>query len=215
MKICEIFYSIQGEGEWIGRPAIFIRTSGCNLKCRKATAGFDCDTQYHTQGKEIAVEKVLEKLKDFNCKNVVITGGEPTMQCELIELIEQLEVYDYAIQIETNGSTEWSEELKEKLDCCCVVCSPKFYKDKGWMFHRGNLDYVTSFKFVVKNINDVDNVLSGFGDVDPNDIYLMPEGANREDYIKNAKVVVELCKEHNFMFSPREHVVIWGTERGK
>ncbi len=100
MKIAEIFYSLQGEGLEIGLPTIFIRTSGCNLRCRW------CDTEYAWEdGDEYTVERIKDKIGAYPVKRVCITGGEPLMQEELLELIDEL-VQNYEISIETNGSID-------------------------------------------------------------------------------------------------------------
>ena len=80
MKINEIFFSIQGEGKWTGLPNVFIRTTGCNLRCSY------CDTKYaYTNGKEMIFDEILKKISNFSCKNVCITGGEPLEQEEFLE----------------------------------------------------------------------------------------------------------------------------------
>ena len=73
--INEIFYSIQGEGKWMGLPNIFIRTTGCNLRCSY------CDTTYaYKEGEENSIEEILKKISKFHCKKICITGGEPLIQ---------------------------------------------------------------------------------------------------------------------------------------
>ena len=75
MKINEIFYSIQGEGNWTGFPNIFIRTAGCNLRCSY------CDTKYaYYKFKEIKILNILEIVKKYNCNKICITGGEPLLR---------------------------------------------------------------------------------------------------------------------------------------
>lgn len=102
MKINEIFLSIQGEGIGVGLPTIFIRTTGCNLRCEW------CDTKYaYHQGKEINVSQIFQKCKKFNVKNVCITGGEPLLQKkELIILIKLLIKNKFDVQVQTNGSQD-------------------------------------------------------------------------------------------------------------
>ena len=85
MKINEIFYSLQGEGKWSGLPNIFIRTTGCNLRC------LFCDTKYaYENGDNKSIEQILKKIKKYPCKNVCITGGEPLIQNEIYDLIKIL-----------------------------------------------------------------------------------------------------------------------------
>lgn len=96
MKINEIFYSIQGEGFYTGTPAIFIRFSGCNLKCDF------CDTQ-HESGKQMLVEDIVKEIAQYPSKFVVLTGGEPTLQKELENLALKLHHKGYYIAMESNG----------------------------------------------------------------------------------------------------------------
>lgn len=98
MKICEIFASIQGESSLVGIPMIFIRLTGCNLRCRY------CDTQYsYSEGEELSVDQVIDKVKQFKLKYIEITGGEPLLQNEVYELMNNL-VKSYNVVLETNGS---------------------------------------------------------------------------------------------------------------
>ncbi len=99
MQISEIFYSIQGEGRRAGLPTLFIRTTGCNLRCAY------CDTQYaYEGGKEMTIESILSKITNYHCQQICITGGEPLIQQETIQLIKSLQKHNYEICLETNGS---------------------------------------------------------------------------------------------------------------
>ena len=99
MKVCEIFYSIQGEGELAGYPTIFIRLTGCNLRCRY------CDTEYaFYEGKEMGIDDIIERIKGYRSRYVCITGGEPLLQREVLDLMETLLEDGYIVSLETNGS---------------------------------------------------------------------------------------------------------------
>lgn len=114
MQINEIFYSLQGEGHFSGTPAVFIRFSGCNLKCSF------CDTD-HSSFQEMNDENIINEVKKYPCKHVVITGGEPTLQLTA-SLTNKLHKLGFFIQIETNGTYP--------LDANChidwITCSPKY-----------------------------------------------------------------------------------------
>lgn len=135
----EIFYSPQGEGHRVGLLNIFIRFAGCNLVCRDTTkmtrplqgnevsAGFDCDTDYFSGQKLTAIEiaQMVHELDRGPCKKVIFTGGEPGLQLD-IELCWQLKALGYYLAIETNGTKENVECLRNTpkgLDW--VSCSPK------------------------------------------------------------------------------------------
>jgi len=99
MNVCEIFYSIQGESSFAGLPCIFIRLSGCNLRCTY------CDTTYsYEPGKDFTIDQILQEISRFNCKLVMLTGGEPLLQELSIDLLESLCALDYEVLLETNGS---------------------------------------------------------------------------------------------------------------
>lgn len=113
MRVNEIFYSLQGEGAFTGTPAIFVRLSGCNLKCPF------CDTQ-HLDYKEYSDEEILHEIMKYSpCKFVVITGGEPCLQLTE-KFVDLLNKQNYFVAIETNGTMP----LPGDIDW--VVCSPKF-----------------------------------------------------------------------------------------
>ncbi len=105
IKINEIFYSIQGESSLTGLPTIFIRTSGCHLRCSY------CDTTYaYHDGIRMGDEEILKKISQYPCKRVCLTGGEPLLQKNIISLIKKLLAKDYNCSIETSGD----------LDCALI-----------------------------------------------------------------------------------------------
>jgi 7-carboxy-7-deazaguanine synthase len=99
MRVCEIFTSIQGESSHAGKPCIFIRMTGCNLRCSY------CDTTYaYNEGRELSEEDILKKIRNAGIRLVEITGGEPLLQKGIYHLIERLLDDGYTVLIETNGS---------------------------------------------------------------------------------------------------------------
>lgn len=110
-KINEIFKSIQGEGANLGKEVIFIRFSGCNLSCKW------CDTS-HENYILMSVDEIVEKIKELNCKNIIFTGGEPTIY-NLFYLLYNLK--DFWIGIETNGTN--IKAYRKNFDY--ISCSPK------------------------------------------------------------------------------------------
>ena len=110
-KINEIFYSLQGEGFYTGTAAIFIRFSGCNLKCDF------CDT-LHESGEFLSDEEILQKISLFESKHIVLTGGEPSLWIDE-EFVGKLKSAGYYVQIETNGT----HPIPQNVDW--ITCSPK------------------------------------------------------------------------------------------
>lgn len=124
MKINEIFYSLQGEGFWAGTPAVFVRFSGCNLRCSF------CDTQHET-GTTLSEAEIVEKVAQWPARHVVITGGEPSLFLTA-SLVEQLHAIGKFVAVETNGT----HPLPEQVDW--VTLSPKdAFEAKGTpVLHR-------------------------------------------------------------------------------
>ena len=116
MKISEIFYSIQGEGMLAGVPSVFVRTSGCNLRC------VWCDTPYTSwapEGKEMCVDEVLASVRKHPAKHAVVTGGEPMIAPGIVELTEGIRQLGLHITIETAGT------VFQPVACDLMSISPK------------------------------------------------------------------------------------------
>lgn len=218
MNISEIFYSIQGEGRNIGKPSIFIRTAGCNLRCAF------CDTKYTwdiKEAKEMTTEQLVEAIKKYNCKHIVITGGEPLMwKGEIDELIFQLK--DYTFEIETNGTIAINRFSVFDRSHIQINVSPKLENSGNATGMRLNYEALqifaeipnVIFKFVVDDEKDIFEILKII-EVHkiPNDkVYLMPEGVI--DDKEKAQMIIELCKTYQFNFCPRLHIQVYGNQRG-
>ncbi len=148
MKINEVFYSLQGEGKWMGLPNIFIRTTGCNLRCSF------CDTTYaYEKGEEMSIETIVNDIQKYPCKYVCITGGEPLIQDETIQLIDTLLQGGYVICLETNGSVDIRNLARKKallisLDIKCP--SSNMYEKMNF----SNITCLTSkdqLKFIIRD----------------------------------------------------------------
>ena len=101
MKISEIFFSVQGEGSLLGVPSVFVRTTGCNLRCSW------CDTPYTSwqpEGEEMAIAQILTAVQSYNAKHVVVTGGEPLIMPGVPDLIAKLRALHHHVTIETAGT---------------------------------------------------------------------------------------------------------------
>jgi len=122
-KINEIFYSLQGEGFWVGIPMVFVRFSGCNLKCSY------CDTKHEKVNFQFTAEELIKYLEDnfSECKRICLTGGEPMLQVSQ-NLVNKLYENGYCIHIETNGT------IDKILNLCWKTISPK----ENWKLRRGD-----------------------------------------------------------------------------
>ena len=114
MRVNEIFYSLQGEGFHAGTPAVFVRFSGCNLKCSF------CDT-LHDRFKEMSEEDIMQEVANYPASHVVITGGEPVLQLTA-SFVNRLHSAGKDVQIETNGTAP----LPAGCSVDWVTCSPKY-----------------------------------------------------------------------------------------
>jgi 7-carboxy-7-deazaguanine synthase len=151
MRVTEIFHSIQGESTFAGLPCVFIRLTGCPLRCTW------CDTEYSFYGgMEMALEEVLERVSSYGCELVEITGGEPLHQKEAFTLIERLCRHGYTVLIETSGAIDISPVHPRAHVILDVKCPSSGMADRmDW----ANLDRITSkdeVKFVIKDRVDYD-----------------------------------------------------------
>ena len=149
LKINEIFYSIQGEGTSSGLPCVFIRLTYCNLRCTY------CDTEYaFYDGKDMSIDDILTKIKQYDCKLVEVTGGEPLIQKECFDLMTKLCDQDYEVMLETSGSLpikNVDQRVKIILDFKCP--SSKMVKKNDYT----NVNFIKPIdevKFVIGNRED-------------------------------------------------------------
>jgi organic radical activating enzyme len=213
LKVNEIFYSIQGEGLNVGCPALFIRLTGCNLRCSW------CDTQYaYDEGVEMVPEQIALNAQYYT--HIVITGGEPLLQeSELTELVELLSYSGAFIEVETNGTIIPSANLTSLVDLFNV--SPKFPTISGADFNLSVLRFFTQldnaiFKFVIENDDDF-NIMQQLQNelqLSNDQILLMPEGTTENTVKTNSLKLVELCKKANYRFSPRLHIMLYNRSKG-
>lgn len=226
MKIAEIFHSIQGEGMLAGVPTVFVRTSGCNLRCTW------CDTPYTSwspEGQDRTIDEILEEVRRTGTTHVVITGGEPMLTRELVPLTNRFREMNLHVTIETAGT------VYQPVACDLMSISPKLAnstphrRDEGrWAAQHERLRYQPDvlkrlmaenpyqLKFVVcaaedlAEINEIVNETAA----DRQRVVLMPEGIDRQAIQDRARWLVDVCKAQNFRYGPRLHIDIWGNERG-
>jgi len=149
LKVNEIFYSIQGESTFTGFPCIFIRMTGCNLRCTY------CDTTYaYDQGDDIPLDSILTTVKKFDCRLIEVTGGEPLIQNETPDLIAALIENGYTVLLETNGSQDISTVDTRCTRIVDIKCPSSGMDNKNYW---KNLDYITpndQLKFVIAHRQD-------------------------------------------------------------
>ncbi len=151
LNVNEIYHSIQGESTNAGLLCVFIRLTGCNLRCTY------CDTEYaFFEGKERSVDEIIEEVKKYNCKLVEVTGGEPLMQIESFELMKKLCDKDFDVMLETAGNMpikEVDERVKIIMD---LKCPSSGMMDKNLYENVDHLKKDDEVKFVIGNREDYD-----------------------------------------------------------
>jgi 7-carboxy-7-deazaguanine synthase len=230
MLISEIFHSLQGEGQLVGVPSVFVRTSGCNLRCNW------CDTPYASwqpEGKQMEVGEILEAVAPYRAKHVVLTGGEPMVAPGIHELAFQLQERGYHITIETAATVP-----PRGIACDLASLSPKLAHsapdarlDDTWRRKHEELRWQPAvvaewiaatpdyqLKFVVSTESDVLE-LEGMireteCEVPPVKVLLMPEGVTVEALRAKAGWLAELCKARGYRYAPRLHIELYGNRRG-
>lgn len=149
LKITEIFYSLQGEARDVGWPTVFIRLTGCPLRC-----GY-CDTAYaFTGGDWMGLDAILQEVKKYNVKRITVTGGEPLAQKACINLLEQLCDEGYSVSLETSGALS-VEEVDPRVVKVVDVKTPASKEDsKNKLENYGLLNTSDQLKFVICNETD-------------------------------------------------------------
>ena len=229
----EIFYSIQGEGELMGVPSVFFRTSGCNLRC------WFCDTPYTShkpENKKISVRDAVWEINRYNCEHIVITGGEPFIQPEaLLELCYELKAHNRHITIETNGTVFLEKNpadlisISPKLkgsgptkDQTSVRWQEKHDKDRiNWEALQNLMQYSKDYqlKFVLTQLNSIPEIeemqkLQSRLGIPKRKLFVMPEGTTNEELRKTQYQAAVTCMKFGWRYSDRLHVRLWNDKRG-
>jgi len=207
MKVTEIFYSLQGEGTWLGKPAVFLRLAGC-----VAPYCPWCDTRYAwDEAQEMDQEEVLVSLMRYDCRNIVITGGEPLLQWqELAALHERLIERGYAILYETSGKAGIP-----RIEGATVVCSPK-YIDHVWRIETGSVARADYFKFIYHGRTSEREIMGFIREncIAAEKVYIMPQGSTRREQLGMMAQTFAFCRRQGYTMTPRLHILTFDARRG-
>jgi organic radical activating enzyme len=219
MRVSEVFVSVQGEGPSLGRPAVFLRLSGCNLSCTW------CDTKYAWYGgEELSVDVVAERILDLlrryrGVSLLVVTGGEPLLQSEeLAELLARLrrEVPYLEVEVETNGTVD-PRAVIDYVDR--LIVSPKLSNsglpEEVRRVSEGVIEVIRTrrdrvyVKVVVEGPEDTEELLRLVKElgVDRDRVYLMPQASTIGELRHKLPTVVEMAIEYGFRVSDRLQIV--------
>ena len=223
MKIAEIFYSVQGEGVLVGVPSVFVRTSGCNLRCSW------CDTPYtswHPEGEEMSLDAIEEAVAAYSpSRHVVVTGGEPMIAPGIVDLSNRFRARGLHATIETAGT------VFTDVACDLMSISPKLSNStpegsfkaqherlrlQPDVLKRLTSTYDYQLKFVIAkeaDLAEAREVAASIG-APAEKVVLMPEGISAEVLNERGAWIAELCKTYGYRFSPRLHVHLYGNKRG-
>ena len=237
LPINEVFYSLQGEGTLAGVPSVFIRTSGCNLRC------WFCDsynTSWEPSGAWLDIESIVNEVRSYEQANhVVLTGGEPLIHEESVQLLDELSDYGYHTTVETNGTIYRDAaidlaSISPKLASSTPTPDRDPKGDGEWEQRHEDRridmdeltalvdDYESQLKFVVTDSDDlpeisdlVDRVReAAMTQVRNDEVLLMPEGMTREQLDRTRNEVAELATQYGYRYTPRLHVDLWNDAKG-
>lgn len=234
----EIFHTLQGEGVSMGIPSVFVRSSLCNLHCTW------CDTDYtwnwegtpwqHETGKkyskqdyivELDTLKVADLVTSYNCKNIILTGGEPLLQQPAWEeLIRRLRIQDptYRFEIETNGTqlpTDFMDTAVDQWNISAKLSNsgnPEKLRINPNALHHFATKNNAWFKFVIQTQADLAEVqqLEQTYTLPKSKILLMPEGRTEAALQQKRLWLADICRDQGYRFSDRLHIQLWGSKRG-
>jgi 7-carboxy-7-deazaguanine synthase len=229
LRVAELFRSVQGEGLWAGTPSVFVRTSGCNLRCAW------CDTPYASwspEGPLVALGEIVARVVAIadSARHVVLTGGEPLLSETIVPLSRALKAEGFTITVETAGT------LFREVACDLMSVSPKLANstpgaESGWRerHEARRLDvavlarllgaYPYQLKFVVGDdvagdVAEIESLLSRLARVEPSRVLLMPEGTSMEVLRGRMPALERAARARGWGVSPRLHIELFGNVRG-
>lgn len=225
LRISELFESIQGEGRYAGTPSVFVRTTGCNLRC------WFCDTphtSWRPEGLQRPWQAVLDQVLSHPEPHVVLTGGEPLLQPDIVPLSWALRDAGRFVTVETAGT------VFRAMHADLMSISPKLsnsrpstptrWRERHRLIQENHLalrqllqlgDY--QLKFVVDQPNDLVEIvayLQRFPKVRPESVWLMPQGITAEELAARLEWITPWADERGFAVSPRRHIELYGHRRG-
>ena len=227
MRVAEIYKSIQGEGFLTGEPSVFVRASGCNLRC------WFCDTPHASwtpEGEDLSVAEILGRIELLNVDHVVLTGGEPMLFSEMIPLCQGIHNSGRHITIETAGT------LYLPLDCDLMSISPKLagsapdpHEYRRWhrrheqtreqlnVVNRLIDEFPYQMKFVIDQVRDCDEVLAYLQRVpkiDVERVFVMPQGTDQQQLDSIGIWLRPWAEANGLKLCERKQIQWFGFARG-
>ncbi len=231
MRIAELYLSIQGEGQFAGTPSVFVRTTGCNLRCWFCDTPF---TSWNPEGPHVAVDELVRQVRAFEIEHVVLTGGEPFLQPDCVSLCEQLLAAKHFVTIETAGT------VFRPAPASLMSISPKLANSSPsrvasieavrWQTRHEQsrsqpeviarliaaTDY--QFKFVIDVPTDLAEItayLAAWPQVPGERVWLMPQARTREELAARSDWLEAEAARLGYRFSSRWQIAQFGNQRGR
>lgn len=228
LRVAELFRSLQGEGLYAGTESLFLRTAGCNLRC------WFCDTPYTSwqpEGRQRQWEEVLNELLADDCQHVVITGGEPLLQPDIVPLTRALQAARKIVTVETAG-TVYRPVAADLMSISPKLSNsqPTVDQSQRWAARHAARrikrlvllqlleQYPSQLKFVIDHLDDITEVLE-FLDAPPplprESVWLMPQARTASEIAEKAAWLEPAAAAQGFHYSSRLHIEMFGNVRGK
>ena len=208
LRVNEIFYSIQGESSRVGIPTVFIRLTGCPMRCTY------CDTSYaFHDGQQKNVDEIIQEIKQFDTNYITITGGEPLAQKNCIDLMNQLCELDYHVSLETGGGLD-IKEVNSKVKIILDVKTPKSNEDKNNFWpNLTNIKKNDEIKFVIQDYDDFSWSVDIIKKYQLNQSQILFSPVYK--VLDNEKLAEWILKHQlNVRLQLQLHKIIWGEKQG-
>ena len=208
LRINEIFYSIQGESSRIGMPTVFVRLTGCPMRCTY------CDTAYSFhEGQQQEIEEVIQEIKKFDTNYVTVTGGEPLAQKNCIDLMNQLCELGYQVSLETGGALD-IKDVHAKVKIILDVKTPKSNEDKNNFWpNLANIRANDEIKFVIQDYEDFSwsmDIIEKY-QLNQSQILFSPV----YNVLANKQLAEWILKHQlNVRLQLQLHKILWGEKKG-
>ena len=231
VQIAEMYSSLQGEGRLAGTPSVFVRTSGCNLRCSWCDTPF---TSWKPSGTNRSVNDLVQEVLNHNLAHVVITGGEPLLSPEINHLCSELKKSKQHITIETaatvipdNGPPSANlMSLSPKLQSSTPASETGWQRRHEARRRRDDIIQLlcatpSQIKFVIDSPSDLDEAILWLEELgirphskEARHVYLMPQGVSLPELQKETKWLHSACESLGFQFCQRHHIAWFGNTRG-
>lgn len=208
LRVNEIFYSIQGESSRVGIPTVFIRLTGCPMRCTY------CDTSYaFHNGQQKNIDEIIREIKQFDTNYITITGGEPLAQKNCMDLMNQLCELGYHVSLETGGGLD-IKEVNSKVKIILDVKTPKSNEDKNNFWpNLTNIKMNDEIKFVIQDYDDFSWSVDIIRKYQLNQSQILFAPVYK--VLDNEKLAEWILKSQlNVRLQLQLHKIIWGEKQG-